>query len=102
MNATIMKTGIASKVLILLVAAALVGSALMLSGCPDRVTGDQTANKKPIVYFVNVPPSGYNTSRNPILYWVGTDPDGQVKMFRYAVVLVSEMGGKTPEDYMTQ
>lgn len=102
MNTEVMKDGIMLRVTMLLLALAMVASAVLLSGCPDRVTGTQVENKKPVVYFSNVPPDGFGTSRNPILYWIGTDPDGQVRLFRYAVVTESEMGGLTPEQYRSQ
>lgn len=95
-----MISGIRSRLTVLLVAAALVASAVLLSGCPDRISGTQTANQKPVVYFVNIPPEGYQTSRNPVVYWVGSDPDGQVRQFRYKVVLEADMGGDTPAEYI--
>lgn len=101
MNNTIMKSVTMTRMTVLLLALGLVASAVLLSGCPDRVTGNQVENQKPVVYFVNVPPDGYSTSRNPVIYWIGTDPDGQVKLFRYIVVLETEMGSQTPEQYRT-
>ncbi len=97
-----MTFGVRSRLTVLCVAASLVASAILLSGCPDRITGEQTTNQKPVVYFVNIPPDDYQTSRNPIVYWIGTDPDGQVRQFRYTVVLEADMGGKTPAQYIAQ
>lgn len=96
-----MTSAIRSRLTVLAVALALVASAILLSGCPDRISGEQTANMKPVVYFVNIPPEGYETSRNPVIYWIGSDPDGQVRQFRYKVVLESEMGSQTPAQYIT-
>lgn len=79
-----------------LLAALLFGAA----GCSERIKGTQAANNKPIVQFTNIPPDGARTSRNPIVYWSGYDTDGQVKAFAYMVVLESDMGGATPEEYL--
>ena len=38
-------------------------------------------------------------SINPAVYWVGTDADGLITMFRYVVVLSSDMNGMGPDEY---
>lgn len=96
-----MTSAVKSRLTVMAIAFALVASAILLSGCPDRITGEQTANMKPVVYFVNIPPENYQTSRNPVIYWIGSDPDGQVRQFRYKVVLESEMGLNTPAQYIS-
>jgi hypothetical protein len=60
--------------------------ALAQYGCTNRINGKQFENKKPVVFFVNVPPDSLKVSRNPVINWIGTDADGQVKYFRYIVV----------------
>ena len=70
-------------------------------GC-KRVDGTRTANQPPEVFFVNIPPSGHQTSFDPAIHWVGTDADGRVLMFRYIVIRVDEMSGLSPEDYIAQ
>lgn len=70
-------------------------------GCSDRVKGTSYVNQKPVAYFVNVPPDSSRTSRNPLVHWVGADADGQVRQFRYHVVLdtVLTRGHVTPLEY---
>jgi len=84
------------------VALCLVGLAVIaLSVACDRVSGEKTTNQAPVVYFVNIPPDGHQTSFDPVVYWVGTDSDGLVEMFRYIVVRVDEMGANSdPDDYI--
>lgn len=87
------------------IGAALCAAAVMLvtlGGCPATLTGEQDTNKAPVVRFVNVPPAGTKVSVNPTVYWVGTDVDGQIAMFRYIVRREDELGGLTPDDYITQ
>ncbi len=60
--------------------------ALAQYGCGNRVSGNHFENKKPVVFFVNVPPESLKVSRNPVINWVGTDADGQIKYFRYVVI----------------
>jgi hypothetical protein len=92
-----------SSLLLLFAAGVLVIGSLVLPGCTDfldnRVRGDQTENQPPVVYFVNIPPDGYKVSVNPAVYWVGTDADGLVTMFRYIVVLSSDLNGMSPDEY---
>lgn len=73
-----------------------IGTVLLLAasmqwGCSDRVKGTAYVNQKPVVHFVNVPPDSTRTSRNPLVHWVGADADGQIKQFRYVVVLWDSM-----------
>lgn len=87
------------------IGAAMFAAAVMLvslGGCPATLTGEQDANKAPVVRFTNVPPAGTKVSVNPTVYWVGTDVDGQIAMFRYIVIREDEMGGLSPDDYITQ
>ena len=91
-------TTIQRTVALLLMAILVLG----LSVACDRVKGDRTANQAPEVFFVNIPPSGHQTSFDPAIHWVGTDGDGRVVTFRYAVVRVDEMGGLSPDDYISQ
>ena len=79
---------------------ALVLMALVFAGCGDRVRGDQKANAKPQVYFVNIPPDGQKVSVNPVVFWVGTDGDGLIMQYRYVVVPSSEMSGMGPDEYV--
>ncbi|RKX27696.1 MAG: hypothetical protein DRP45_00305 [Candidatus Zixiibacteriota bacterium] len=62
------------------------------SGCTKKLDGEQLGNLKPIVWFVNIPPEGYQTSVNPIVNWVGQDRDGQIVYYRYIVVREDSMG----------
>ena len=73
-------------------------------GCSDRVKGTAYVNQKPVVYFVNVPPDSTRTSRNPLIHWVGADADGQIRQFRYVVVLrdsmkIDDSTYHTPNEY---
>ncbi|MBD3401560.1 hypothetical protein GF420_01590 [candidate division GN15 bacterium] len=80
---------------------AVLGVLMLLAavGC-NRITGDQTPNRAPEVYFVNVPPDGHQTSFDPVVYWYGTDIDGTIATYRYIVVREDEMGTTTdPEEY---
>lgn len=63
-----------------------------LWGCTDRIKGEQTANQKPVVWFVNIPPENSSSSINPIINWVGQDRDGQIKYFRYVVIREKTVG----------
>ncbi len=86
----------------------VVGIALVLTaafqwGCGDNVKGTAYVNQKPVVYFVNVPPDSTRTSRNPLIHWVGLDSDGQVKQFRYIVILDTMLTrGHTPDSVYAQ
>lgn len=95
------KTG-SSRVAMVMLALLLLGC-LAQWGCSDRVKGTETANQKPVVYFVNIPPDSTSVSRNPVMYWVGSDPDGQVKTFRYIVIADTMLtnGHITPAEYAT-
>ncbi|MBU0985169.1 MAG: hypothetical protein KKA42_14940, partial [candidate division Zixibacteria bacterium] len=66
--------------------------AALMAGCASKLSGDQNANQKPTVWFVNVPPEGAQSSVNPIINWVGQDGDGQVEYFRYVVIREQEIG----------
>ncbi|HKK21138.1 MAG TPA: hypothetical protein VJ983_06675 [candidate division Zixibacteria bacterium] len=79
--------------LTLVVVAALLASLAILPSCTNTLKGDQTANQKPIVQFVNIPPEGQRFSHNPEIYWVGNDRDGQITYYRYFVATVDSVGG---------
>jgi hypothetical protein len=79
--------------LALVVVAALLASLMILPSCTNTLKGDQTANQKPIVQFVNIPPAGQRFSHNPEVYWVGNDRDGQITYYRYFVATVDSVGG---------
>jgi len=86
---------------LLAVTAGVVAVSLVLAlGCTKRLDGEVTANQKPIVYFVNIPPEGQRFSRNPEIHWVGTDRDGLIAYFRYHVATASDLGGLDPMDYI--
>jgi hypothetical protein len=78
----------------------IVAMLVLMMACQKTLEGSKTANQKPVVYFVNIPPDGQTFSRNPVVYWVGTDRDGLIAYFRYHVVRVEDMGSATPEDYI--
>ena len=67
----------------------VVMSLLFMNGCSDTINGEKTANMKPIVQFVNIPPEGQQFSRNPEVYWIGSDPDGLVDYYRYHIGIES-------------
>ncbi len=73
----------------------------VMSGCaPDR-KGTAAVNRPPQVFIVNTPPDGATFSRNPELNWYATDGDGFIKLFRYAVLIDSNLkvnGQKVPVD----
>jgi len=92
------------KRLISLVASGIALTMLVLAtltGCgPDR-SGVAAPNKPPRVYIVNTPPDSAQFSRNPDLNWYATDIDGFIALFRYAVVLDSNLqinGQRVPVD----
>ena len=60
-------------------------SLLFAPACTDRLSGTQTPNQAPIIWFVNVPPDFTSTSTNLIVNWAGQDIDGQVVRYRYIV-----------------
>ena len=86
----------------LAVVVALSALCLTLSGgCAKKLEGNTEENQKPLVWFVNVPPEGSQSSVNPIINWLGTDRDGQIDYYRYIVVredLIGQMLGK-PADW---
>jgi len=88
-------------VVLLALAAVLIVSVVLTVGCTKRLDGEITANEKPIVYFVNIPPEGHKFSRNPEINWVGTDRDGLIAYFRYHVATASDLGGLDPMDYIS-
>lgn len=91
-----------TTVLTVLALMILILSSLYLSSCSDRISGTQTANRPPLVYFVNIPPDGHKESYNDVVHWVGTDYDGQVVLFRYVVVKASYIdtaAGETPQTF---
>lgn len=96
-----MKTSTTIKQTVALLLTAILVLGLTVA-CGDRVSGERTANKPPEVFFVNIPPSGHQTSFDPAIYWVGTDADGRVLTFRYIVIRQDEMGGLSPDDYIAQ
>ncbi len=75
------------------VIALLLASLAILPSCTNTLKGEQTANQKPIVQFVNIPPAGQRFSHNPEVYWVGNDRDGQISYYRYFVAVVDSAGG---------
>ncbi len=87
MNSSIHKAAIA----VLLGVGILALGSFLIPGCTDRLSGDQTPNQAPIVWFVNVPPEDNPSSTNPIINWVGQDIDGQVKLFRYVVLTEAQI-----------
>ena len=86
---------------LLALAAVLIVSVVLTVGCTKRLDGEITANEKPVVYFVNIPPEGHRFSRNPEVHWVGTDRDGLIAYFRYHVVTAGDLGGLDPMDYIS-
>ena len=88
-------------VALLAVAAMTAASVVLIVGCTKRLDGEITANQKPIVYFVNIPPEGHKFSRNPEIFWVGTDRDGLIAYFRYHVATAADLGGLDPMDYIS-
>jgi len=86
--------------LLAVTAVVIAGSIVLSGGCTKRLDGEVTANQKPIVYFVNVPPEGQRFSRNPVIHWVGTDRDGLIAYFRYHVATGADLGGLDPLDYI--
>lgn len=88
-------------VVLLALAAVLIVSVVLTVGCTKRLDGEITANEKPIVYFVNIPPEGHKFSRNPEINWVGTDRDGLIAYFRYHVATASDLDGLDPMDYIS-
>lgn len=64
----------------------LVSMLALWSGCTKKLSGTSVENQRPIVWFVNVPPEGAESSVNPIVNWVGQDQDGVIDYFRYMVV----------------
>ena len=67
-------------------------SMMFLSGCAKKLEGDTYDNEKPVVWFVNVPPEGAQSSVNPIVNWYGQDRDGQVDYYRFIVIREDVMG----------
>ncbi|MEW6050091.1 MAG: hypothetical protein AB1644_03395 [Candidatus Zixiibacteriota bacterium] len=94
-----MSSSTARLILVGFILATVAVYALVATSCSDRVSGTRFQNQPPVVQFVNVPPDGVSTSRNPVVYWFGTDADGQVKVFRYIVRTVTELNGRTPEEF---
>ncbi|MEA3296735.1 MAG: hypothetical protein U9R56_02590 [candidate division Zixibacteria bacterium] len=91
-----------AKITLVLVAigvAALSLSIAFTSSCTKRLDGEEFENRKPIVYFVNIPPAEHRFSRNPEIYWVGSDRDGIIVSFRYHVTTAVDMEGAAPLDY---
>ncbi len=74
-----------SKYLLCLLAVGVLAVSFM-AGCTSKLEGEITANQKPIVWFVNIPPVDARSSVNPIINWVGQDRDGQIDFFRYIVI----------------
>ncbi|HVP06453.1 MAG TPA: hypothetical protein VMS71_01325, partial [Candidatus Acidoferrum sp.] len=101
MNAHL-QTSFRRLVPVLLVLVLVMVYSLIQFGCTNRISGTQTENKKPVVFFVNVPPESTKVSRNPVISWIGTDADGQVKYFRYLVVREDSLGGLTPAQFAAQ
>ena len=69
-------------------------TSLMLwsAGCSSKLDGTSLANQRPVVWFVNVPPEGSQSSVNPIVYWAGQDRDGVIDFYRFIVVRESIVG----------
>ncbi len=103
---------------LLALAAVVTASVVLTVGCTKRLDGEITANEKPIVYFVNIPPGPRvvcdtvgdtitcdttvtRFSRNPEIHWVGTDRDGLIAYFRYHVATASDLNGLDPMDYIS-
>lgn len=66
-------------------------SILIVSGCSPERTGTAIPNSPPEVFIVNTPPDSAQFSRNPELSWYATDNDGFITMFRYSVILDSNL-----------
>jgi hypothetical protein len=72
--------------ILLFIAAALIVSALMFSGCSKpSFEGDQPENARPKCYISNIPTEGEEYSQNPQLFWFATDEDGFISQYRYIV-----------------
>lgn len=81
-------------------------SLIIISGCSPERTGTAIENSPPEVFIVNTPPDSAQFSRNPELNWYATDNDGFIAMFRYTVILDSNLtiNGQmvTPEVFISQ
>ncbi len=81
-------------------------SLMVIAGCSPERTGTAIINSPPQVFIVNTPPDSAQFSRNPELNWYATDNDGFIEMYRYSVILDSNLiiGSQivTPEVFISQ
>lgn len=86
-----------SRKLYILFSVSVLAAITQIIGCTNTIDGVTNVNIVPTVEFVNVPPENQSFSQNPEINWVGKDIDGQIVMFRFAVItedeIIAALGG---------